>query len=571
MSAPAPNREAVLASLERLLAWSEMVRSQQLGRFLDYIVRRKLDGQEQSIKAYSIAVDVFGRGADFDPQSDPIVRVQARRLRRLLDEYYQGPGLGEQPQIRLPVGRYIPEFVVETVPEAEEGVEPPPVRRFPARLPLTWYILAIIALVTAMIAYATSKWGPDESATPPSAGTVLPPALRIMEFQDLSANNGSSPQVSGLAVELVTDLGQFGNIDVRYRGTENAASAPDPSDFVLTGIVRPNDDIVQYSAILTHSRSSGVVWNHSIAVPAAQAGSPDVLDSVSRSISLILGSPRGPLHAAAREMLASGPLQEGQINLYLCRTLFDLYRETGGAGEAERAESCFLGLPQSENETPQALAATASLLVEHGGLLAGLDAAPDDRVRIASTRLAQAMDLDPLNSFVWEQQARLHESQGLMALARAGYASAVQLNPANADALASFALMLALAGALDEAEPLARAAAEGSPGPPAWYHGVPALLALREQRFADAMEDAELYAQADRELGPILAIMAAQRAGEETLVNRYLPQVLDVPAFRSAGVLSRLRERITDPALVDSIRRSLTEAGVPAPALIRAF
>lgn len=112
------DRDAVLAALDRLTAWPEMARSPQLTRFLDYIVNRRLDGDTQSIKAYSIAVDVFGRPADFDPQSDPIVRVQARRLRALLDQYYRGPGADETLQIVLPIGRYVPDFI-EVDPSAQ--------------------------------------------------------------------------------------------------------------------------------------------------------------------------------------------------------------------------------------------------------------------------------------------------------------------------------------------------------------------------------------------------------------------------------------------------------------------
>ena len=107
----ADERVLVLAALDRLTSWPEMARSPQLTRFLDYIVRRRLDGDAQSIKAYSIAVDVFGRPTDFDPQSDPIVRVQARRLRGLLDQYYRGPGAEESLRIVLPPGRYVPDFV----------------------------------------------------------------------------------------------------------------------------------------------------------------------------------------------------------------------------------------------------------------------------------------------------------------------------------------------------------------------------------------------------------------------------------------------------------------------------
>ena len=113
MTDPEPQREAILTALERLLAWPEISRSPQLGRFLDYIVNRTLEGAEGSIKAYSIAVDVFGRATDFDPQADPIVRVQARRLRALLSDYYRGPGLGEAVPLSLRGGATLAQVVAE--------------------------------------------------------------------------------------------------------------------------------------------------------------------------------------------------------------------------------------------------------------------------------------------------------------------------------------------------------------------------------------------------------------------------------------------------------------------------
>lgn len=94
---------------------------------------------------------------------------------------------------------------------------------------------------------------------------------------------------------------------------------------------------------------------------------PGVLDDVSKSFSLVLGSPRGPLHAPARSMLASGAAGQ-EVSLYLCRVLFDLYRETGGAAEAGRADACFSALPETDRQSAEALAAIASLVVEQGDL-----------------------------------------------------------------------------------------------------------------------------------------------------------------------------------------------------------
>jgi TolB-like protein/Flp pilus assembly protein TadD len=571
---PAWQREAILTALERLLAWPEIARSPQLGRFLDYIVQRTLEGNEASIKAYSIAVDVFGRAADFDPQADPIVRVQARRLRALLDDYYRGPGLGEATQIHLPVGRYVPEFAATTEPVAAEApTEPPPPARpgWPGswNFSASWFALAVIALGLAMTAYAMTAWRP-QTGEDGAIGAMQRPTIAIVEFQNLATAMASPPQVAGLAIELVTDLEQFGNIAVRYGGGGEAnAAVPDlpPSDYVLTGIVRPDGEVVQYSAILTDSVTSTVVWNQTLSVPVQAALEPGLLDRVSKSLSLVLGSPRGPLHVTARQLLASSAPLDGRFNAYLCRVLFDLYRETGGGAEAARASACYASLPESDRNSARVLAAMASLLVERNEG----DGTPAERLQRATEDLQKAIGLDPVSGFVWEQQARLHEGQGDFVTARADFSSAVQLNGASVDALAAYARLLAFGGNLAEAEAMARDAAEHSPDPPPWYQGVPALLALRDGDLAAAIADAELYAKADRELGPILAIMAAQRAGDSDVVNRYLPQVLDVAAFRTEGVLPRLRHRIGDVVLMDTIRAALVTAGVPPAALTGPF
>ena len=125
MTAGEPTAVEVETVLEELLVWDALARSPQLARFLQYVVEKTLAGDAASIKAYSIAVDVFGRPQDFDPQNDPIVRVQARRLRTLLDQYYAEEGAEARVRISLPVGRYVPTFEWRD-PSAETLVTPSP-------------------------------------------------------------------------------------------------------------------------------------------------------------------------------------------------------------------------------------------------------------------------------------------------------------------------------------------------------------------------------------------------------------------------------------------------------------
>lgn len=573
----APDRETVLAELGRILSWPEVARSQQLGRFLDYIVRRTLDGDEQAIKAYSIAVDVFGRSPEFDPQADPIVRVQARRLGALLEQYYKTVGAGDAVRITLPVGRYVPEFgYPRAAAEPERGtalVVTPRARRWgwPAGLTRSWLALLLIAIGIAALGYGLAGWEPRQRAT---ARTLVAdePSITIMEFQDLAGVGGNRPMVAGLALELVTDLEAFEDIDARYGG-EDAEAAPErrPSDFMLTGIVRRAEQAVQYSAILTEAVSGAVVWSRTIAVDEVAATRAEELDTISRALSLVLGSPRGPLHLPARRLLqGSEPIGELATD-YICHLSFDIYREAATAANGERAVACFAALSESNRTAPAGLAALASLLAERAINAGPPDLSDEDRVRIAGTMLTRAIDVAPLSGFVWEQQARWLEGQGKIDAASAAYASSLQLNPANAEALAACARLKALQGDLAQAEPLSNEVMTGSPMPPAWYFGVPALLALHQGRLSAAISNAQIYASADPELGPVLAVTAAWLSNNSRVVNRYLPQVLEVASFKTAGILAQLRKRIGDTALLAQIGTSLSAAGVPQGSLINPF
>ena len=101
-------------ALDRVLASQTFANAPRLSRFLRYVVERKLAGDETGAKEYSIALDVFDRDSSFDPRLDTIVRVQARRLRRRLEHYYENEGREEQLRIEIPKGGYSPQFELET-------------------------------------------------------------------------------------------------------------------------------------------------------------------------------------------------------------------------------------------------------------------------------------------------------------------------------------------------------------------------------------------------------------------------------------------------------------------------
>ena len=79
-------------ALQRILASRHFRQSARLQRFLRFVVEAKLEGRPDDIQEYAVGLEVFDRGEAFDPRSDSIVRVEARRLRERLDEYYANEG-----------------------------------------------------------------------------------------------------------------------------------------------------------------------------------------------------------------------------------------------------------------------------------------------------------------------------------------------------------------------------------------------------------------------------------------------------------------------------------------------
>ena len=112
------------AEVHALLQSGLFDKAPRLGTFFRYICERHLEGRGDEIKEYCIAVEALGRPADFDPKKDSIVRVEAHRLRRRLEEYYSREGLGHPVSIAIPNGQYRPQFIIHPPPAPAAAAAP---------------------------------------------------------------------------------------------------------------------------------------------------------------------------------------------------------------------------------------------------------------------------------------------------------------------------------------------------------------------------------------------------------------------------------------------------------------
>ena len=109
---------SVREELERILASRTFQASERHRNFLRYTVEETLEGRGQLLKEYSIGIEVFGKNESFDPRVDSIVRVEARKLRARITNYYEDEGKSNPLRIEFVKGSYAPVFHEPVLPSA---------------------------------------------------------------------------------------------------------------------------------------------------------------------------------------------------------------------------------------------------------------------------------------------------------------------------------------------------------------------------------------------------------------------------------------------------------------------
>jgi hypothetical protein len=133
-------RNAVQEQLERLLSNSHFNQSRRFPSFLRFVIDQTLLGQTDLLKERTLGIEIFGREANYDTASDPIVRVTATEIRKRIAQYYQEPGHETELRVSLPAGSYVPQFhwpqAAKESGHAQTAPVPPPHASVPAPVPV---------------------------------------------------------------------------------------------------------------------------------------------------------------------------------------------------------------------------------------------------------------------------------------------------------------------------------------------------------------------------------------------------------------------------------------------------
>jgi len=174
--------KAIKEQLQRILSSPEFDATDRQKKFLCYVTQMFLEGRAGEIKGYTVATDVFGRKTDFDPSTDPIVSVEARRLRRALEHYYLKAGRRDSVRITIPKGSYVPSFFFQTAADSSSSSpETEPNNNGPV-----------------------DRW----------------PSVLIRPFQNLSEVTGPNYVAEGCMTELAIELSRYQDIRVLMKPSD---------------------------------------------------------------------------------------------------------------------------------------------------------------------------------------------------------------------------------------------------------------------------------------------------------------------------------------------------------------
>jgi len=217
------------AELKAVLESKGFARAPTLANLLSYLCERLFAGEANQIKEYSIGVEVFRRGAEFDQDSDSIVRVEANRLRRRLAECYQSEGAANRLHITIPIGQYVPRFGRNAGP-AEGGLASEPgtgtlrskdatgaPRRQFTEFARRWWWLAAAALVVVLALGLTWRITRQGRQAQPKVEST-PFAVASNDF-GLGPPSGTELRIlAGVNRSFVDHADKLWSADNRYNG-----------------------------------------------------------------------------------------------------------------------------------------------------------------------------------------------------------------------------------------------------------------------------------------------------------------------------------------------------------------
>ena len=430
------SHDAIREQLDLILTHREFHATDKMRDFLRFVVEEKLAGRANRLKGYTIATRVFARGDDFDAAQDPIVRIQAGRLRRALERYYLVAGGRDPIFIDIPKGRYIPYFSAQTSPERRRS---------------------------------------DSSAGASSRlGSPTGPSVAVLPLVDLTDDPEQRFFTVGLIEDLATELSRFQDIAVIscQRKPATGVLPTNPVElgkvigarFILQGTVRRDPQTVKVAMQLIDTAHGRQIWADAYSHPIEANHLIETQEKIAQSVVAAIASEYGII--ARRLSAESRKKRPAELKTY--EAMLRYYNHQN-APTPESASACFVALQAAAEREPEYGPVWSALATLHCQMHTIDVPGFEDSLETAQDYARKGVFLEPGSQL------------GRMILAYASYLAednasflqeaetALNLNPNSPYTVGAIGYFHVMRGESDRGLPLLDRAIAMNPCHPAWF------------------------------------------------------------------------------------------------------
>jgi TolB-like protein len=539
-------------ALARILQWPGLHASERQKKLLIYLVEETTAGRAERLKAYNIATSVLGRNERFDPQIDPVVRIEISHLRRCLERYYLTVGQAEARRIVIPKGSYAPRLdsasdSVSTLPAPTAAVA---TRRY--QRPKVAQVMAVVGALLLLSSLAIAQFrgrGAERTTREPP---VLGPGVRLEAFVNASGDPKLDQVAVGLTTEITSALVPFRSLEIYLPA--RTVTDNDRIDYRLRGFVNQSGGDIRVTTQLLGSKSNMILMARDYSIPAGEVGGAR---EVARRVAESLGNPYGTLFALeAKAALAQDPLA-----IRACMLGFYAYMEAWAPESLGRLRDCHETVVRLAPNSSEAWAHLAFLYLDEYkfGHDSKVVATALDRAGEAARRAVAA---DPMNAWAHLTLALtywfVHDPTSFSVEAD----RALELNPNDPLVVGEIGNRRFMRGDYEGGIALVRKALALGAGRPSRYHYVTALYAYLHHDYPLAFDEVVKGGHQDWQLARLFVVAIYGKLGQPQdaapiweALRRDAPQATAEPR-------ARMLDRQWAPEIIDGLMEGLEEAGV---------
>lgn len=581
-SCPAP--EGVQDELQRILDSSDFRATPRRRKLLRYLVEEMLAGRDRELKGYTIATVVFGRDDDFDPQTDPIVRLEARRLRHDLDGYYASSGRGNAIRISIPKGQYAPiiEWSEEDIGEvatalplqAEDVAVTAPPSRAPLGLlarprQLAWGVAVALALFVISIGYV--YWSrPGEARQESSLG----PAIAVMAFVTEGSSAEHAALGSGFADQIMADLSRFSGYRLYLPpATTSGTITGDPVEigdrlgltYIVDGSVHfdTETDSIRISARLVEVDTHRIMWIGSFERPRSARSLFAIRNEIASAVASALGQPYGVIRKEESDRLQGEAAPS--TSSYECVLRAFAYRRSFTAAGHKAVMTCLEQAVVRDPMYADAWAMLGWLHMDAGRFGWAVDGDAWRAFQRGLSTVAHALSLDGNNIAALKAKASIQHYMGNYPESERVQRRALELNPNDPDTLAQLGWRLAVRGRFDEGVPYLQQAIANTVNPPGWYRHLLAIDLYLKGRYEEMLETARASSIDGSSVGWSLVAIAEGALGHKTAAAEALAKMAEISPMLYRDPAAAYRRHQAIDRIVVALVTGLRKAGWTEP------